>query len=597
MECRLTLQTKSTKQVDIILTEVVEDNMFFNNEICGVVYSDMEYSAKIDFDKEIKSVKFYVNDMLRKSYYSNGEVYFNDDNFLGDRIFLNYFGYVSITIYIETSEGNYEFYSNYLDVAVKDNISSDIIRKMIDYIAENSQRYLFQKDNNIKDFADIGKSKNKNIYTEISMLENILFEYESNLKYFKTGAKYKINSNYIVDDFEKLKEIKNETIQYIISNPQHLINVNHNTGIKYNKVNLQPKKTLINKNELCYDIYENKIILGFLKYIYNLILDKIKDIESQTNKSQKYSVKSEYISLCNKIYIKICKTLNKYKIKLYDIKKKAQKLYFMYKQILKCEEIYINNIPKPTSVFMETQHYRKIYKVIRDWFESGNYDLRNEKMILTFSEASQIYECYILLKINNYIIQNEYSLKAKNKVIYKLEKRAKYVNTKFENTFVFEKGKVSIIVYYQPVISFEQSFNNIGLFRNNNMSFDGEQAKYYTPDYVIKVTKDGVSEFIILDAKWSTLGTVKKYRFKELIYKYIFSISTIHNNDRISKVWAINGQETEKKKEYIYNFYNSKFKSRNDELTPSAKILTLNPNIDTVIQKENLDQLLSIIKG
>lgn len=597
MECRLTLQTKSTKQVDIILTEVVEDNIFFNNEICGVVYSDMEYSAKIDFDKEIKSVKFYVNDMLRKSYYSNGELYFNDDNFLGDRIFLNYFGYVSITIYIETSQGNYEFYSNYLDVAVKDNISSDIIRKMIDYIAENSQRYLFEKDNNIKDFADIGKSKNKNIYTEISMLENILFEYESNFKYFKTGAKYKINSNYIVDDFEKLKEIKNETIQYITSNPQYLINVNHNTGIKYNKVNLQPKKTLINKNELCYDIYENKIILGFLKYIYNLILDKIKDIESQTNKSQKYSVKSEYISLCNKIYIKICKTLNKYKIKLYDIKKKAQKLYFMYKQILKCEEIYINNIPKPTSVFMETQHYRKIYKVIRDWFESGNYDLRNEKMILTFSEASQIYECYILLKINNYIIQNEYSLKAKNKVIYELEKRAKYVNTKFENTFVFEKGKVSISVYYQPVISFEQSFNNIGLFRNNNMSFDGEQAKYYTPDYVIKVTKDGVSEFIILDAKWSTLGTVKKYRFKELIYKYIFSISTIHNNDKISKVWAINGQETEKKKEYIYNFYNSKFKSRNDELTPSAKILTLNPNIDTVIQKENLDQLLSIIKG
>lgn len=599
MECRLTLvEIKSTKKLNITLTELIETNLFLNNEICGIVYSNMQYSAKIDFNKEIKNVKFYINDTLRKTYYNNGEIYFNDENFLDNRVFLNYFGYVSITVYIETDEENYEFYSNYLDVSVRDNIASDIIRRMIDYIAENSQKYLFEKNSDIKDFSGIGKSKNKNISTEISMLENIVFEYENNFKYFKTGAKYKINSNYIIDDFEKLKEIKNETIQYIISNPQYLITVNFNTGIRYNKLNLQPKKTLINKNDLCYNIYENKVVLGFLKYIYNLTVDKIQDIENQYNKPQKYFIEPGYISLCNEIYIKIYESLNKYKIKLYDIKKKIQKLYFMYRQILKCEEININNIPKPSYIFMEIQYYRKIYNVIRDWFEGGNYDLQQEKMILTFSEANQIYEYYILFKINNYIIENEYSIKSINQFNYRLKKSCKYINTKFENTFMFQKGQVNITVYYQPVISFEQPFNNIGLFRNNNVSFDGREAQHYTPDYVIKVTKYGVSEFMILDAKWSTLNTVKKYRFKEIVYKYIFSISTINSNDRISKIYVINGQEVEKKnkKEYVYNFYNSKFISRNDELIPSAKILTMNPNIDEIIQKENLNQLFSIIK-
>lgn len=593
MECKLTLQSKLGKNVDIILTEVVENNIFSASKSCGVVYSNMEYSAKIEFDKDIKNLKFYVNDILRNSYYSNGEIHFNDECFLGNRIFLNYFGYVSITVFIETIDGNYEFYSRYLDVAVRDNIASNNVRKMIDYIAKNAQKYLFQKDDKVKDFADVVKSKNKNIDTEISILENIVFEYESNFKYFKAGAKYKIKSDYIVDKFEKLREIKNETIQYIISNPQQLITVNYNTGIKYNKLNLQPKKTLINKNELCYDIYENKVIIGFLKYLYNLLIDKINYVESQNYKQEKCFVKSGYISLSNEIYLKLNEPLNKYKIKLCDIKKKIQQLYFMYKQVLKCEEVTINNIPKPSSILMEIQHYRKIYKVIRDWFQSGNYNFENEKMMLTFSEASQIYEYYILFNLNNYIIENGYYLKKSKKFLYTLNKSAKYVNTKFENTFIFEKNSTNITVYYQPVIYLDQVFNDIGLFRNNDISLNGEKAQYYTPDYVIKINKEGLSEFIILDAKWSTNKSVINYRFKEIVYKYIFSISTVHNNDKISKVWVINGQEIEDQKENIYNFYNSKFKSRNDELQPSAKIITLNPNVDVIMQKNFLNQLFS----
>lgn len=596
MECRLTLQPKLGKDVDIILTEVVENNIFSTTKSCGVVYSNKEYSVKIDFDKEIGNVKFYVNDILRNSYYCNGKISFNDDNYLKNRIFLNYFGYVNITILIETYDKNYKFYSRYLDVAVRENISSDIIRKMIKYIFENSQKYLFKEDDKVKNFADVGKSENKNLNTEISMFEDIIFEYKVNFKYFKTDAKYKMKNNYIVSDFEKLKEIKNETIQYIISNPEQLITVDYNTGIKYNKLNLQPKKTLINKNELCYDIYENKIILGFLRYIYNLLIEKIEYVESQINNKQKQLIEPGYKSLSNEIHIKLNESLDKYKIKLYDITKKIQQFYFMYKQIFKCEPITINNIPKPSSIFMGIQHYRKIYKVIRQWFESGNYDFENEKMILTFSKANQIYEYYVLFKINNYIAENEYYLKKSKKFEYNLRKRSKYINTRFENTFIFEKEKENISVYYQPVISLKSSFNDIGLFRNNNISFDDGEAEYYTPDYIIKVTKDGISEFIILDAKWSTLETVKKYRFREIVYKYIFSISTINNNDRINKVWVINGQEIKNKKEYIYNFYNSKFKNRNDEITPSAKILTLNPNIDVVIQKENLDELFSTIK-
>lgn len=594
MECRLILKTKLASDLNIVLTETIENNLISNSEISGVVYSDMKYNATIIFEEEIQDIKVYINDTLRECFYHEGNIVFKANEFLDDRIFLNYFGYVCFTVSIKTDKNEYEFYSKYIDVAVRDNISSDLIRKMIHYIVENSQKYLFKEESNIKDFADVEKSKNKNINTEISMLENILLEYEVNFKYFKLGAKYKIEDNYIIDDFEKIKEIDKETIQYIISNPQNLMTANYNTGIRYNKLNLQPKKTLINKNKVSYDIYENRVIVGFLKYVYNLILSKISYIEKRVYNQEAYSIRGEYISSASELYKEVNKILDKYKIKLERIKEKIQRLYVMYKQSLNCGDININNVPKPSTIFMETGYYRKIYKVIRDWFESGNYNLESEKMILTFSEASQIYEYYVLFRINNYINANGYFLKERIKFNYRLRKNAKYKNTKYENTFIFENGEMKAIVYYQPVIYYQpvDNDNNTGLFRNNNISFEGERGHYYTPDYVIKISKKEGSEFIILDAKWATVDSVISNSLKRIVYNYIFSISTIDSNDKIDKVWIINGKETQSQDNYIYNIYNSKLIDRTSKIEPSVKILTVNPNIEKFIESDFLKQLV-----
>jgi hypothetical protein len=595
MECILVLQTKSEGDLKIFLTEKVEDNLLINNRVQGVVYSDMEYSARIIFDEQIRNINIYINESNRECYYDNGKIIFNTKEYLNGKIFMNYFGYVSFTVDITTDNGNYEFYSGYLDIAVRNNISSDLLRKMVAYIASNSQKYLFKNSSNIIDFLDIEKSKTKNLYTEISMLENIIFEYENNFKYFRTNVKYKVYNDYIIDDFERLQKVNKDTIQHIISNPQNLIITKYNTNIRYNKFNLIPKKVLLNKNKINYDIYENKVILGFLKYIYDIILNKIAYIQTKFNDSQTYSIRPEYISSYNEIQKQLNKTLNKYLIKLQIIKEKIQKIYFMYKQVLKCTNININGTPKPSPIFIKVQHYRRLYKVIKEWFENGNYNLENEKMILTLLEANQIYEYYILFKINNYIIRNGYKLESVDKFIYKLKQKTKYKNTKYENTFVFKNKEIKIIVYYQPVIYLEPVVysNNIGLFRNNNISLDGGRAQYYTPDYVIKVSNDKLSKFIILDSKWSTINSVINYAVKDIIYKYAFSISTIKDIDKIDKIWIINGKDTENQKEYIYDFYNSKFKDRNRQLNPSVKILTLNPNVDDFTQESFLNKIFS----
>lgn len=595
MECRLVLQTECDNNLKITLDEMTRSNLLKDNKIAGVVYSDMEYNISVIFEEEIKKIEIYINDKLKDCIYVEGKIIFVNSECYDKRIFMNYFGYVSFTINIETDTGDYEFYSDYLDIAIRSNISGDIVRKMVSYIVENSQKYLFEDSSNVKDFLNVKKSKFKNMSTEISILENILFEYENNFKFFRTNSKYKLCNNYIVDDFEKLKEIKKETIQYIVSNPQYLIPVSYFTHIKYNKFNLQPKKVLVNRNKLDYNIYENQVVLGFLKYLYNYLSNKLINIEMEFNSTQTYPIRPNYISSYKEIYKQINKDLYSYTKKIQQIRKKVQQIYFMYSKILKCRQVNITSIPMATRIFTEIQHYRRIYKVIIDWFQGGNYNLENEKMILTLLEVDKIYEYYILFRINNYIVRKEYNLREPNQFIYKLKRNAKYKNTKYENTFVFEKEDSVVTIYYQPVIYFEPvpDDNNIGLFKNNDISLNGEKSQYYTPDYVIKICNNKLSKFIILDAKWSTVHSVINYSFKNIIYKYVFSISTINNNDKINKVWVINGKQMKDQKDYIYNFYNSKFIDRNNELKPSIKILTLNPDIDEITQEKLLEKLFS----
>lgn len=596
MSCILSLHTNRLEIINLTLKESIQSVLLISDIDKNTVYSDFDYSLSLSFEKEVKTIKLYINDMILDVSYIDGNIFFNDTNSKSKKVFMNYFGYVSFYIQIFCEDDQvYEYYSDYLDIAIRNDITSEIVREMILYISTNSYEYMFDEETNVKDFSDVKKSKNKNLLTEIAVLESILYEYEENFKFFKKSSKYKVTSNNIIDDFEKLKQIKSETIQYIVSNPHYLTTVDYNSGIKFNKKNLQPKKTLINKNDISFNIYENQVVLGFLKTVHNTISEKINGIDKKiiTNNSQ-YII-SPYISSSSVMHEAVVEKLNQHKKKLYTIKVKIQKIYLMYKSIFGCEEIVINRIPKPSYIFLEIQHYRKIYKVIKDWFESGNYNLCNEKMLLTFSTASQIYEYYVLLKINNYIKENGYDLKLSRKYKYSLSKNSRYKNTMFKNTFIFKKQKNEVSIYYQPVIYIDHQVNEIGLFRNNNISLSNEKSYYYTPDFIIKIKKEQKSHYIILDAKWSSLESVINYSFKDIVYKYFFSISTINKEDTIDNIWAINGKSNDNQNEYIYNFYNSSMVERCKEILPSAKIMTLNPKIGDDIQKDNFDQLFSKI--
>ena len=103
---------------------------------------------------------------------------------------------------------------------------------------------------------------------------------------------------------------------------------------------------------------------------------------------------------------------------------------------------------------------------------------------------------------------------------------------------------------------------------NNDREIEGN---YYLPDFIIKVQIDDDNKYLIADAKYSNQNSVKSFYFPNLAYKYIFSLTSLRENDKIMGLCAINGKSDAEpsKLTSIYTEYIPKSQ------LPYADILTL----------------------
>ena len=556
-----------------------------------IVYGDKSYKkAKINFRKKIDKMEFYVNGTLKSCNYKNGYIHFNDETSLRDKIFLDYFGYVIISINITSDEKEYILTSKYIEVAIRHNIFSDTVREMIVYIMKNNDKLLNSDNLKSIDLLGLGENGNNNLQTRITVLNEIVFEYEKNYSFFRLNSRSRLVNNEKIDDFEKIKSISASTVRHILTNPQELYKVSTDTGIKYGSQYLLPRKTLISRNENYYNIYENKIVLGFLKFLYYKINNDIKSLSEKTKIKNNSQMKNSYALSAEEIKKILFTNLYNHKIELESINNRIKSLFITYKNTITCDEIIVNKIPKPTKTFAEITHYKKIYSVIVKWFKHAGYDFKKRSIPLSFLGNSQIYEYYVLLKLNNYFIKNNFKMENGSNHSYSAGKN--------KDIFVFQKCNSRVTIYYQPIISHSVSEenNSIGLFRNNNISFFSSNAhvddaySYYKPDYIIKKEENGFASYFIMDAKFSDTNTVKKRYLADIAYKYLCSISTINECDIIRKVCIINGKSSSDENRF-YDVYNSGYSERNKKISPTLNILTLTSNIDDCDHMKDLNKL------
>lgn len=521
------------------------------------VYNDNFYTIYIKCSKNVMIIdNLYINDEPVRSKFEETA----DENcfeYNCGTAFRECFGVVKIELDID----GITYVTENIPIMVHNEAINQAVINMIDYIYANCENYLYEEHKYSKSIAGIKNSPEISIDSRLSMLKEILDTYKKCYAFFCSLSHTKLVNSEITGDFEKLHSITSNTVTYIITHPEELRPVNYNSGISYNGQYYEPDKTLITSTTYSQDIYENRVVIGFIKKIISELNLMLSDIKRHIDDLPQANTENGYVESTYYIYTRSQKALYDYRNKVQKLRGEFESLYHNYKRILVVSDFVITVRPRFTNVFKMIIQYRLIYKQIIKWFECGNYDFAKTDLILNFITLSKIYEYYCLLKLN-INLKKTFGFVRTSSFPNKYEgiSQKYYRNTKYNNTFLYKKDDASLILYYQPIIYgriMSEKRNNIMLYRNttisiskkseiynrdNDIDIQERKGNFYTPDFIIRIDKGGKSKYYIFDAKFSSLGDVKKYQLPSLIYKYFFSISPLNKLDSIDGLCFICGK-------------------------------------------------------
>ncbi len=520
------------------------------------VFSDKEYYFDVSFQDSsisLRSVKVYINDVFEPSELEDGRIVFRDENSKDRLIFSDCYGFVKIGLRIITAdESVYHYVSDYVPVLVRDTGFNDSVRAMVSYVYSNQETLLLNGEVKASAPEDLKEKGVRNLSSQTMLLGEIASSYELNYGFFKANSRFRIVKRNRIDSFEHLQYVTPEAVRYISTHPEELVRVSGDSGIRIGNSLYQPRNTLSEHNELSLDIYENRVVLGFLLTMIRAVDDmylKCQSLLSSLPECEYYG--GDYIYSSFFMFNETKKSLLSEREELERLKVQFSRLYTMYSSIFNIRTEPVAGEPESTHIFLSIPQYNRLFIQIHKWFTYGVYNFERERFMLSFIKVSSMYEGYLLVKMINYFKSRDYILEGVRKCIYPIGKNSRYKNTGGSNTYVFSRGKRRITLYYQPVIfgSDSYGFNGIGLMRNNSISLidDDTDASssgggYYSPDYIIKVENDENSRYLILDAKFSTFNTVKKTYVMDLAFKYLFSISPVKSSDCIIGLCLLYGK-------------------------------------------------------
>lgn len=581
-------------------TPVSIEDIISHSKNNAIIYSDLSYIFYLVTEElnQIKNVSVYINDILEPSTFNvnNGEIKFSSLGFSDKRIFQDCFGFVEISIVI-TFDDNTEktLVTDFLQVVVRNTSFNDSVQSMVDFIYYHQDTLLYHDNPQPRDLASL-RDKGKKIFeSQIILAEEIANLYESNYGFFKANSRFRIEKNPVVDDVSKLQQITPDTLRYMISHPEQLKPINSTTGIRVRKRNYQPQKTLVTQNKYSLDIYENRIIISFLRHMVNSVdelYNKCQSLLEKIPKKEYYNNEYKYSSFI--IFAETRKTLVQFSERLNRLRKKFMRLFGAYQRIFNFRIEPFAGGPKPTAVFLGVPQYKKMFVGIYQWLNFGVYDLSEQRFMLSFAKISSLYEIYFLLKLIDYFKSHNYIVSEAKQFYYPVNKKSNYINTSYNNTFVLKYNNNKITIYYQPVVfsSNKKGANEIELYKNNSIPADKtktETAEYYNPDFIIKIENPSKNNYIVIDAKFSSFDTVKNYYFRNLSFKYMFSFSPLSKNAELSGLCAVYAKCSSG--DSIKNMYDKQVNEL--PIKPHAEVLPLLEKIDDDLQYDKLDRIFN----
>ena len=375
------------------------------------------------------------------------------------------------------------------------------LRQIEEYVVSNAGLFL----SNSKEILKTVSNGTRNFGLSPRRYREIAELYNRYVHYFRLNARFTLSSQESVEPFNRIRSFSDSTLRYIISHPYELSPTEGKEGIRFRGSTYIPVHTLIKSKIKNFGVYENKVILGFLRTVCESAEEHLQDDPL------------------------LCKNLSS--------------LLTAYETMLSLSAESLRRIPKATPVLTTVAAYRPFYQEIMNWFMQDEHEEYVDSFILEACSKGRLYEYYCLLRILKQKLLDGWTFTSSDCIDWKCSDPF-YKKPDFDNHFVFSKGKKLLDIFYEPVVWANRAGLNeiLGLYRSSSakiarksLLMTEDSKGFYLPDYVERETgEDGFRIFSISDAKFSNQQTVVDERLLGLVFKYYLGISPIRDTDKIA---------------------------------------------------------------
>lgn len=433
---------------------------------------------------------------------------------------------IEILIKSETEYLTYRMQASISDDCGKTSKERNALLAIEDFVLSNADFFLKNAEaTTIVNTAGFLRFKPQERVKEIAEL------YTRSLPFFRTNARFKLSSKESIEPFEHIRSFTGATLRYMVTNPYELQPSTDGTGISINGRRFTPVHALVQSRKKNFNIYENRVVLSFLKTVHQFA-------EQSSAKVEK------------------------------EVLDRLRELLHVYESHFSIKGEILHRFPKPTPVITSVDAYRRFYIEISRWFIAEKTNKLLEAFVSDADTSGRIYEYYCLLKILRRAMEDGWNFKGQERVDWDYSSPF-YREEIFSNAFYFERGGLEKAVFFEPVIhsSKLEQCQKIGLYRASRLRLNesgfvssgedhGIADAVYVPDFVIREEqKDGTFEFTIADAKYSSFDTVCNVRLTKFLLRYGFGIKPLNPQDRISAFELIYGKGRDQR-ELTSNFEN-----------------------------------------
>lgn len=570
---------------EILLSDKQPSLDNINNEV--LFLENSLYKILIRSNEVFDNIELFIGDYsIRLNFNENSSCYETDRAI----IFNGCFDLACISLNFDVDYGEEKiYYSEYLRIATTKQTTKQV------------EQMLYEIENNIPNFLEICFSHNmkksglhendiRSIWNTLKIIDEIIDVYEDSYGYFRNHKKSVVKQEAAILDVKSMRKINQDSLIWLTNNPDNLIETKKESAIKYKGKKYLPTKIKTYVSKYSYNIYENKVVLGFLKtvidYVSNQIVGFDREILELNNIPNDIIIQipNTHVLTGRSVFLYYKKVLERFEKK----REILQELYYRYIRILECDADTVIGLPKLTNTFKQVYHYRICYECMVKWFKLGDYTFNHLNYLFKLKTLSRIFEYYCLIKLQSAILQNGYVLKEASRITYDIEDDIENIN----NKYIFSGHGQEITLFYEPTIWTNRVNEEINLYSTGYNFIKSKWSDKWSPDFVLKIVTSINEYYYIIDAKYSKERNVNRIYLPQLILKYG---SQIASKDKflsdIIGVGAIYPGDIDK----IKYFKKNKISSNKQSLPNYFSLSIVGEEDGNTILKNRIASLLEVI--